>query len=84
MSPAVPTELRKLVAERARHACEYCGIPESFTYFGCQKDQHRQTTSLPHGRGYTLTPRRRRAKAARPAAATSASAAGSGTAVLAR
>jgi hypothetical protein len=38
MTSAVPTELRRLVAERAGFACEYCGIHESLTYFGCQVD----------------------------------------------
>jgi len=30
--------MRRLVAERAGYSCEYCGIAESLTYFGCQID----------------------------------------------
>ena len=28
----VPTELRRLVRERANGCCEYCGVPESVTF----------------------------------------------------
>ena len=38
MSPSVAAALRRLVAERAGYMCKYCGIPESFTFFGCQID----------------------------------------------
>lgn len=38
MSPSVAAALRRLVAERAGYTCEYCGIPESLTFFGCQID----------------------------------------------
>ena len=38
MSPSVAAALRRLVAERAGYMCEYCGIPESLTFFGCQID----------------------------------------------
>lgn len=46
MSPAVPADVRRLVADRAARACEYCGIPESLTYFGCQIDH---IVSVKHG-----------------------------------
>ena len=36
MTIYVPTELRRFVAERAYHVCEYCLIHEEDTYFGCQ------------------------------------------------
>lgn len=42
----MPAELRRLVAERAGRACEYCGIAESLTYFGCQIDH---IVSVKHG-----------------------------------
>lgn len=38
MGSYVPTELRRLVAERADHICEYCLIHERDTYAGCQVD----------------------------------------------
>ena len=38
MSGHVAAALRRLVAVRARHACEYCRIRESDTYYGCQVD----------------------------------------------
>jgi hypothetical protein len=38
MSSYVSVELRRLVAERAGGACEYCLIFERDTFFGCQVD----------------------------------------------
>ena len=38
MSSYVSAELRKRVAERAHHLCEYCLISEADTYFGCEVD----------------------------------------------
>ena len=38
MSSYVSAELRRLVANRADHLCEYCLIHEDHTYFGCQMD----------------------------------------------
>jgi hypothetical protein len=38
MTPSLPADVRQAVAERAGYACEYCGIPEVLTYFGCQID----------------------------------------------
>ena len=46
MSLAVPADVRRLVADRAARACEYCRIPESLTYFGCQIDH---IVSIKHG-----------------------------------
>lgn len=34
----IPAALRRLVAERAQYRCEYCGIREADTAFGCQVD----------------------------------------------
>ena len=34
----IPAALRRLVAERAQYRCEYCGIHEADTAFGCQVD----------------------------------------------
>jgi 5-methylcytosine-specific restriction endonuclease McrA len=34
----VPAELRRRVIARARNRCEYCGIREEDTYFGCEVD----------------------------------------------
>jgi hypothetical protein len=48
MSVYVGAELRRLVAERAGHRCEYCLIREEDTYFGCEVDhvaRHRQQAS---------------------------------------
>ena len=36
MSSYVPAELRRFVARRARHVCEYCLIHEDDTFFGCE------------------------------------------------
>jgi hypothetical protein len=36
MTSYVPSALRRLVAARARHSCEYCLIHEDDTFFGCQ------------------------------------------------
>jgi len=38
MSSHISAELRRLVAERAGHACEYCLIHERDTYVGCHVD----------------------------------------------
>jgi 5-methylcytosine-specific restriction endonuclease McrA len=38
MSSYVSAELRRLVAERAGSACEYCLIHQRDTYFGCHVD----------------------------------------------
>jgi len=46
MTSAITADLRRLVVERAASACEYCGIPESLTYFGCQIDH---IVSVKHG-----------------------------------
>jgi len=34
----IPAELRRLVFIRANGRCEYCGIAEADTYFGCEVD----------------------------------------------
>ena len=34
----IPAELRRLVIARAGARCEYCGIADSDTYFGCEVD----------------------------------------------
>jgi len=34
----IPAELRRLVIARAASRCEYCGIAEADTYFGCEVD----------------------------------------------
>jgi hypothetical protein len=36
MTTYVPAALRRLVADRAEHLCEYCLIHEDDTFFGCQ------------------------------------------------
>ncbi len=36
MSTHVPANLRRFVAERADHLCEYCLIHEDDTFLGCQ------------------------------------------------
>ena len=38
MSSEVSERLRRLVAERAYHVCEYCLIHEEDTFWGCQLD----------------------------------------------
>ena len=38
MSAAIPVALRRRVVERAQRQCEYCGIHEDDTHFGCQVD----------------------------------------------
>ena len=38
MSSEVNSTLRRLVAERAYHVCEYCLIHEDDTFWGCQVD----------------------------------------------
>ena len=38
MNSYVDADLRRLVAERAQHLCEYCLIHEEDTFFGCQID----------------------------------------------
>ncbi|MEB3338405.1 MAG: HNH endonuclease signature motif containing protein [Leptolyngbyaceae bacterium] len=44
--PYISQELRRLVATRAEHICEYCLIGESDTAFGCAVDH---AISLKHG-----------------------------------
>ena len=34
----IPDALRRLVAQRAGHRCEYCGIAQSDTLLGCEVD----------------------------------------------
>jgi hypothetical protein len=34
----IPLELRRIVLARAKGRCEYCGIAEADTYFGCEVD----------------------------------------------
>ena len=34
----IPAELRRLVRERAGERCEYCGLAEADTWFGCEVD----------------------------------------------
>src|SRR6185295_2639172 len=46
MSVYVSADLRRLVAERAKHRCEYCLIGEDDTYFGCEVDH---VVSTKHG-----------------------------------
>lgn len=48
MSSPVSEELRKLVAQRANHLCEYCLIGEDDTFVGCEVDH---IISLKHGGG---------------------------------
>src|SRR5947199_9229844 len=38
MSADVPERLRRQVADRAYHVCEYCLIHEDDTFWGCQLD----------------------------------------------
>jgi len=38
VSEYIPAELRRLVVTRAGARCEYCGIAEAETYFGCEVD----------------------------------------------
>ncbi|MBN1442689.1 MAG: HNH endonuclease [Planctomycetes bacterium] len=38
MSEYIPAGLRRLVAERAEHICEYCLIAEDDTFLGCEVD----------------------------------------------
>lgn len=46
MSVYVSAGLRRLVAERAGHRCEYCLISEEDTFFGCEVDH---VVSTKHG-----------------------------------
>ena len=46
MSSYINDDLRRLVASRADHLCEYCLIAEEDTFFGCQVDH---IISLKHG-----------------------------------
>lgn len=46
MSAYVGAGLRRLVAERAGHRCEYCLIREEDTFFGCEVDH---VVSTKHG-----------------------------------
>jgi len=46
MPSVVSAALRRLVAERAGRACEYCLIHEDDAFFGCQVDH---VISLKHG-----------------------------------
>ena len=45
MSRHVSEEVRRLVADRADHICEYCLIDEDHTFFGCEVDH---VVSLKH------------------------------------
>jgi hypothetical protein len=38
MASYVPAEIRRIVAERANHLCEYCLVHEDDRGFGCQVD----------------------------------------------
>jgi hypothetical protein len=38
MSSYISAALRRLVADRANHLCEYCLIAEEDTFFGCEVD----------------------------------------------
>jgi hypothetical protein len=38
MTSRISSDLRRLVASRANHVCEYCLIHEEDTYLGCQVD----------------------------------------------
>ena len=51
MSSHISAELRRLVAARANHRCEYCLIHEADTFFGCEVDH---IISRKHG-GATTT-----------------------------
>lgn len=46
MADRVSTELRRAVAERAGHLCEYCLIAEEDTFYGCEVDH---IISVKHG-----------------------------------
>jgi hypothetical protein len=51
MSEYISAALRRLVAERARHCCEYCGVPDTATFIPHEPDhiiaiQHGGTTTL--------------------------------------
>jgi HNH endonuclease len=46
MPSYISEELRRLVALRAEHLCEYCLIHEEDTYFGCEVDH---IISVKHG-----------------------------------
>lgn len=50
MSSYVPAPLRRAVADRAKHHCEYCLIAEELTFFGCHvehivSEKHGGTTT---------------------------------------
>ncbi|MDQ3745082.1 MAG: HNH endonuclease [Acidobacteriota bacterium] len=46
MTSRVSADLRRMVAARANHRCEYCLIREEDTFFGCEVDH---IVSLKHG-----------------------------------
>ena len=46
MAERIGSELRRLVAARANHLCEYCLVAEEDTYFGCEVDH---IISVKHG-----------------------------------
>ncbi len=46
MARWISAELRKTIADRANHLCEYCLIPEADTFYGCEVDH---IISLKHG-----------------------------------
>jgi hypothetical protein len=46
MTSRVSADLRRMVAARANHRCEYCLIREEDTFFGCEVDH---IISLKHG-----------------------------------
>jgi hypothetical protein len=46
MARDLSQQIRQLVAIRANQSCEYCLIPESYTFFGCEVDH---IISLKHG-----------------------------------
>lgn len=51
MSRYVSEKLRAIVAARAKHCCEYCGLPESASFFAFQVDH---IISRKHGGATTL------------------------------
>lgn len=46
MSRHVTASVRAVVADRAKHCCEYCLIPESASFFGCEVEH---VIAIKHG-----------------------------------
>ena len=46
MTRWISTELRQIIADRAKQSCEYCLIAEAHTFYGCEVDH---IISFKHG-----------------------------------